>query len=107
MSIVLLIICALVLLYLGTSQTTAIVSLLGAGLLGVAGFYGLLAAEHHVAQLANQIFMGFLDKSQQRPQARFAAVLWIVPLASALHLPIDGFDRGVDVNPDPGILQTA
>ena len=36
MSIVLLIICALVLLYLGTSQTTAIVSLLGAGLLGVA-----------------------------------------------------------------------
>jgi hypothetical protein len=30
-----------------------------------------------LAQLANQIFMGFLDKSRQRPQARFAAMLWI------------------------------
>ena len=38
---------------------------------------------------------------------RFAAVLGIVALAGALHLSIDGFDRGVDVDPDPGISQTA
>jgi hypothetical protein len=34
-------------------------------------------------------------------------VLGIVALASALHLSIDGFDRGVDVDQDSGILQPA
>ena len=59
------------------------------------------------AQFAEKIFMGFLDKGQQRPQTRFAAMLGIVALSGTLRLPVDGLYRGVDVDPDPGLSQTA
>ena len=59
------------------------------------------------AQLADQILTGFFDKAQNRPQAQFAAVLGIVALSGALLVAVNGFDGGVDVDADPGILQTA
>ena len=59
------------------------------------------------AQFADQILMGLFDKTQNRPKTQLAAVLGVVTLASALLVAVNCFDGGVDVDPDPGILQAA
>ena len=59
------------------------------------------------AQFADQVFTGFFDKTQNRSQAQFTPVLGVVALSGALLVAVNRFDRGVDIDPDPGVAQTA
>jgi hypothetical protein len=53
-----------------------------------------------IAQFPPDVFPGLCDKREYRLKAFLALVLWVVALASAHLLAVDGMHRGVGVDGD-------